>query len=78
MLLINPVYIAIQKFNNHSSVKLIRDNITLSDIFQFENVSLDDILKEVTNLNSAKLVHFNSLSEEDCRYMGQGIQEWTK
>ena len=78
MLLINPVCIAIQKFNNHSSVKLIRDNITLFDIFQFENVSLDDILKEVTNLNSAKLVHFNSWSEEGCRYMGQGIQEWTK
>ena len=46
----NPLDIAIQKFNNHSGVKLIRDNITNSDIFQFESVSLDDILKEITNL----------------------------
>ena len=46
----NPVDIAIQKFNP-PSVKLIRENITLSDMFQFENVFLDDILKEITNLN---------------------------
>ena len=28
----NPVDIAIQKFDNHPHVKLIRDNITLSDL----------------------------------------------
>ena len=39
----NPVDIAIQKFDNHPSVKLIRDNITLSDMSQ--------ILKKVANLN---------------------------
>ena len=48
------VDIGIQKLDNHSSVKLIRDNITLSDMFQFEIVSFDDTLKKVRNLNSAK------------------------
>ena len=41
-----PVDIAIQKFDNHPSVKLIRDDITLSDMFRFESFSLDDILKK--------------------------------
>ena len=50
----NPVNIATQTLGNVSSVKLIRDNITLSDMFQFQSVSLDSILKEITNLYSAK------------------------
>ena len=33
----NPVDIAIQKFDNHPSANLIRDKITLSDMFQFES-----------------------------------------
>ena len=53
MLSTNPVDIAIPKFDNHHPrVKLIRNNITLSYMFQFERVSLDDILKEITNLNT--------------------------
>ena len=52
MLSTNPADIAIPKFDNHPSVKLIRNNITLSYMFQFERVSLDDILKEITNLNT--------------------------
>ena len=50
----NPVDIAIENFANHSSVKLIRDNIVLSDMFQFEIVPIGDILKETANLNSAE------------------------
>ena len=33
-----PVDMAILKFYNHPSLKLIRDNITLFDMFQFESV----------------------------------------
>ena len=50
----NPVDIAIQKFDNHPSANLIRDKVTLSDMFQFESFSLDDILKEMANLTSDK------------------------
>ena len=56
----NPVDIAIQKFDNQPSVKLIRD-ITLSDMFQLESASLDDILKEIANLNSAKNSTFKNI-----------------
>ena len=48
----NPGDIAIQKLDNHPNVKSIRDNITFSDIFHFESVALDNILKEVTSRNS--------------------------
>ena len=54
MLSTNPFDTAIQNFDYHPSVKLIKDNITLSDMFPFESVSLDYILKEITNLISAK------------------------
>ena len=46
------------KFDNHSSVKLIRHNITLSGMFQFESVSFDDTLKNIRNLSSAKNGNF--------------------
>ena len=51
----NPVNIAIQKIDNQLSDKLVRDNIALSEMFQFESVSLDDILKGITNLSSTKI-----------------------
>ena len=51
----NPVNIAIQKIDNQLSDKLVRDNIALSEMFQFESVSLEDILKGITNLSSTKI-----------------------
>ena len=57
----NPVDIAIQKFDNHPSAKLIRDNITLSDMSHFESFSLDEILKKVANLNGAENGTFKNI-----------------
>ena len=53
-----PIDVVIEKFKNHPSVKLIRDNINLSDMLKLESGSLD-ILREVANLNSAKNSTFN-------------------
>ena len=53
-----PTDIVIEKFKNHPSVKLIRDNINLFDMLKLESGSLD-ILREVANLNSAKNSTFN-------------------
>ena len=61
MLLTNPVYLAIKIFDRHSSVKLIRDNTILSEIFQIESDSLDDILKEIKNPNSVENGTFNNI-----------------
>ena len=68
----NPAKVATQKFDNHPSVKLISDNIAHSDMFQFKSFSLDDILKEITNLNSPKMVfqkHSNLLYDRGCGYL---------
>lgn len=61
MLLTNPVYLVIKIFDSYSSVKLIRNNTILSDIFQIESDSLDDILKEIKNPNSAENGTFNKI-----------------
>ena len=57
----NPVNIAIQKIDNQLSDKLVRDNIALSEMFQFESASLDDILKGITNLSSTKIDAFKNI-----------------
>ena len=54
--------IAIQKLDNHLNVKSIRYNITFSDIFHFESVALDNILKEVTSRNSGNNDPFKYIS----------------
>ena len=54
----NSVGCTNSKFTNHPSVKLIRDNLNLSDMFKFDSISLGDILREVKNLNSAKIGTF--------------------
>ena len=61
MLLTNPVYLAIKIFDRHASVKLIRDNTILSEIFQIESDSLGDILKEIKNPNSVENGTFNNI-----------------
>ena len=57
----NPVDVAIQKFINHRSVKLVRDNINLFDMFKFDSISLANILGEVANLNSANIGTFKDI-----------------
>ena len=57
----NPVDVAIEKFKKHHSVKLFRGNIIVSDMLKFESNSLDDMLSEVANLNSAKNSIFKNI-----------------
>ena len=61
MLSTKPVDIAIQKIDDHPSIKLIRNNSTLSDMSEFGSVFLDAILKEIKTLNSVKNVFFKNI-----------------
>ena len=47
----NLVEIAIKKFENHPSVQ-IKEHIFVDQKFDFEQVSIDDILKEMKNLSN--------------------------
>ena len=56
----NPVEIAIiKKFENHPSVQIIKEHIFVDKEFDFEQVSIDDILKEMKNLHNKKNGTFN-------------------
>ena len=57
----NPVEIAIMKFENHSSVQVIKRNISVNKDFYFSNTEVSDILKETTALNNVKNGAFGNI-----------------
>ena len=57
----NPVEIAIKKFENHVSVQL-KEHSCVGKEFDFEQVSIDDILKKVKNLDKKNGIFSNILS----------------
>ena len=50
----NPIDIAIEKFKNHPSIIAIKNNVSLSHLFHFDNIEGDAILKEINDLDSKK------------------------
>ena len=50
----NPLEIAIKKFENDPSVQIIKERISVDKKFDFEQVSIDNILKEMKNLNKTR------------------------
>ena len=57
----NPLEIAIKKFENDPSVQVIKEHICVDKEFDFEQVSIDDILKEMRNLNNKKNGTFKNI-----------------
>ena len=57
----NPLEIAIKKFENDPSVQIIKEHICVDKEFDFEQVSIDDILKEMRNLNNKKNGTFKNI-----------------
>ena len=57
----NPIEIAIKKFENHPSVQIIKEHICVEREFDFEQVSIDDILKEMKNLYNKKNGTFKNI-----------------
>ena len=47
----DPVEIATQKFKNNPIITSIKENIVSPEIFKFHKINLDDILKELNNLD---------------------------
>ena len=50
----DPVEIAIKTFENHLSVQITKENICVEREFDFDWVEIDDILKEIKNLDNNK------------------------
>ena len=59
--LTDPVDIAIKKFEFHPSIQVIRENVTTTSPFDFTKIQLDEVYKEVSNLNSSKASPSNTI-----------------
>ena len=53
---------AIFKYKNHSSIILIKDKITVPELFAFTEASVSDIEKELSNLNTKKASTFENIT----------------
>ena len=60
----DPVEIAIQKFKSHSSITSIKENIVSAEIFKFHKINLDEIWKELNNLDRTKNGTFGDISSK--------------
>ena len=59
--LTDPIDIAIQKFKNHPSIRLIKENTTSAPNFDFDKVSLSEVEQEIQHLNRNKCGTFESI-----------------
>ena len=57
----DPVEIATQKFKNNPIITSIKENIVSPEIFKFHKINLDDILKELNNLDRTKNETFGDI-----------------
>ena len=58
----DQVNITIFKYKNHPSILLIKNKITLPELFVFTEASVSDIEKELSNLNTKKASTFKNIT----------------
>ena len=58
---LDNVDIAINKYKNHPSIKMINENVSFESRFNFKDISESDIQKEISNLNSKKVGIFGNI-----------------
>ena len=57
----DPVERAIQKYNNHPSIQMIKETFDSRKTFSFDLVSSDTIFKEIVSLDTKKATHSNDV-----------------
>ena len=67
----DPILNAITKFEDHPSIKKIKDNIIVTVKFSFPETTIDDMVTEIKCLDKNKPTTFNpgKTSETDERHM---------
>ena len=50
----DPIKISIKKFENHPSVLSINENINVEQSFQFSEITSEEVLSEINNLDIRK------------------------
>ena len=54
----DPVYIAINKFEQHPSILAIKENVSFENMITFSSVTIEEILSEISSLDSKKIGTF--------------------
>ena len=57
----DPVEIAIKKFENDLSVLSIKETININELFQFSEITSEEILSEINNLDNKKVVSYKNI-----------------
>ena len=77
------VDVAIEKYKDHPSIKMINENVSFESCFSFKEIRESDIQKEVSNLNSKKAGTFGNIptkvlkdSSDICNSILQDIQNY--
>ena len=65
----NPVEIAIKKFENNPSVQIIKNNINVGQALNFKQIELNDIIKEIKNLDDNENGTFTNISSKQLHYV---------
>ena len=60
----NGADVAIEKCRDHSSMKMVSENVSFESRFSFKEIRESDIQKEVSNLNSKKAGTLENISNE--------------
>ena len=58
----DPLDIALEKFKDHSSAKIIKEIVSTESLFHFTEISVSEMIKELSNLNSKKAVTFGNIT----------------
>ena len=57
----DAIDIAINKFQHHPSFLAIKENVIFKDMFNFSSVTLEEILLEISSLDSNKAATFKNI-----------------
>ena len=60
----DPVEIAIKKFENHPSVLSIKETININKLFQFSEITTEEILSVISNLENKKVGSYRNITTE--------------
>ena len=50
----DPIDIALEKFKDQQSVKIIKENVSNESLFHFIEISMPEMTKQLSSLNSKK------------------------
>ena len=62
-----PIKISIKKFENHPSILSIIENFNVERSFQFSEITSEEVLSEINNLDSKKVVSYKNITTEILR-----------